>query len=85
MRYRKRWLKVTSLTDPIHLKSRIAVLAMVRAMKYMAEGKIKEGDAMEMKALQYLTEEKLAKSPNSSFSIQFDTSTGMGSPEHGQY
>ena len=65
MRYRKRWLKITSLTDPIHLRSRKALLAAMDAwslatnnQSVMApgQGMTMERNALEV-AVKYLNDE----------------------------
>jgi hypothetical protein len=88
MRYRKRALKVSSLTDPIHLRSRRAVLAMMGAIKAMGSGKVEDlqlADALEKKALQWLGEERIARNPGGTWKLKVDTRTNFASPEHGRY
>lgn len=78
MRYRKRWRKVTSLTDPIHLRSRKAIIEAMKAWSLsdnnqavMAPG---QGVQMERAALkiavEYLNDEWRSMHPNEGLDIQ---------------
>jgi hypothetical protein len=73
MRYRKRSIKITSLTDPIHLKSKLAVLTMMRSMKELSSEKpnFELATQFEAKAVQFLIEEQASRNPNETFDIQF--------------
>lgn len=81
MRYRKRMLKVVSLTDPLHLKSKLSVMAIMRSIKALLDGKVDDAEKMEQKAFQYLSEEQQSRSPNTGFSFQFNTATSMSPQE----
>lgn len=87
MRYRKRMLKIDSLTSPLHLRSRLAILAAVGSLSALRSEKpdLQTSEALEKKALQYLTEEKIARNPAGVWHIQFDRQTSMASPEQGMY
>jgi hypothetical protein len=87
MKYRKRALKISSLSDQLHLRSRLAILAAIGSVEAVRREQpdFQASQALEAKALQYLSEEKMARNPSGTFSIQFDTRTSMGSYEHAQY
>lgn len=80
MRYRKRSMKITSLTDPLHLKSKLSIMMTMRSMVLVKAGKFQEADQAEQKAFQYLVEEQQSRSPAATFSFQFDNSTYMSDP-----
>jgi hypothetical protein len=78
MRYRKRLLKITSLTDPIHMRSRSA---MLNAMRAIMTG-IQDPNAAQvllMAAKDMLNKEWRATHPNEEFGLQIDPSTWGGS------
>lgn len=87
MRYKKRSLKITSLSDQLHLRSRMAILAALSSIQAMRAEKpdLQTAGVLEAKALQLLTEEKNHRDPHGSFSFSFDTATSMSSPEHAQF
>lgn len=78
MRYRKRLLKVTSLTDQLHLRSRSAIVAMARAIK---SGDLNAQNA----AAEILKDEEAASNPPETFSFEFDPHTDMADPMQGQF
>lgn len=63
IRYRTRTQKITSLTDPLHLKSKLAIVRMVKAIALFDGDKYAEAEKAEMKALQALCEEQSATHP----------------------
>lgn len=70
MRYRKRQLKVTSLTDPLHLKNKLAIVTALRSIKAL-ESDASQAQALELKAIDYLVREQASRNPGETFSIQF--------------
>jgi hypothetical protein len=72
MRYRKRTLKISSLTDPIHLKNKLALVCMVRAVEERYKGNKDAADDFETKSVQYVSEEQMSRNPGENFSLQFD-------------
>lgn len=80
MRYRKRTLKVASLADPLHLKSKLSIVCMVRALDQLYKAKtgdeIAAAGALELKAVGYLADEQSSSNPGETFQIQFDKSWG---------
>lgn len=84
MRYRKRTLKITALTDLLHLKSKLAILEAMRAVKCLADGKVTDAEPHEKKAVQFLRETETTQAPAGS--VTFDCSdSDMASREQGRY
>lgn len=73
MRYRKRSLKITSLTDPIHLKSKLSIIAAMRAVAEMMADQpdFKKAQGFESVAVRLLLEEQDSRNPAETFDIQF--------------
>lgn len=80
MRYRKRMMKVTSLTDPLHLKSKLAIMMAIRSMVLLKAGKFTEAEQAEQKAFQFLVEEQQSRHPAETMSFQIDNKTYMSDP-----
>jgi hypothetical protein len=77
MRYRKRTLKVSALTDPIHLKSRISIITMMRSLQALRQPQgAQEAAALEMKAVDFLNQEQMRRNPGATFSMQFGSNMG---------
>lgn len=75
--YRKRWNKITSLFEPIPLRSRLAIENMMRALKAMATDPA-AAQAFEALAVGYLTDERINSTPSDQGSLQFDVATMPG-------
>jgi hypothetical protein len=75
--YRKRTAKVTSLTEPIHLRSLAAVEAMLRSLK-AGETDPTAALAFEATALRYLRDERINTGPTAVGMLQFDPTTAPG-------
>ncbi len=75
VKYRKRFLKVTSLSDPLHLKSKLSITLAMRAIASFEKGDLQAAEGYEQKALQMLSEEQLSRNPDEAFSFQYDTRT----------
>jgi hypothetical protein len=82
MRYRKRDLKISSLTDPLHLNSRIAVVEGLRALR-AAKDDAAKAEAYEARAVKYLVEAETARNPSAMFSIELGEN--FASPDQGQF
>jgi hypothetical protein len=78
LRYRKRTLKVTSVWQPLHMHSRMAVVTMVRALKTL-ETDAAQAQVFEDKAVRFLDEDQKARNPGETFQLQFDEGTGWNS------
>lgn len=77
IRYRKRTSKVSSLSDVINLRSRMAIINMLRAIMLQKTDPV-GAQAFEMQAVQYLEEEQNATNPLSGGSLQFEPGTSPG-------
>jgi len=73
--YRKRSQRVSSLYDPLHLRSRMAIENMLRSMQYQAKGDPTNGAIYEAMAIRYLEEEQSALNPHDSMGLQVDEGT----------
>lgn len=71
MRYRKRDQKVKSLTDPLGLKSRLAVVNGLRAVQAQKDNP-DTAAKYEMTAVNYLADELATNNPSQQFSIEVD-------------
>lgn len=78
MRYRKRSFKVASLTDPLHLKSKLAIMCALRSLKLTLDSKYDEADKAEQKAYQYLSEEQQSRHPSDGFLLQIEKNYAPG-------
>jgi len=78
LRYRKRTYKVTSVWQPLHLHSRLAITTMGLAIKMLFDPKSdpQAVEAMEQKATKYLDDDQKARNPGETFQIQFDENAG---------
>jgi hypothetical protein len=77
IRYRKRWRKITSLTDPIHLKSRMAIVLMMQAMLESGTDVASSAAKMAM-ATQLCNEEWQSSNPLETPMVQIDDSIWGG-------
>lgn len=67
LRYRLRTLKISALTDPLHLKSKVALELMLRCLKAMKSAKpdLKTAKDFELQAVQFMREKEIVQSPGS--------------------
>lgn len=75
--YRKRWAKVTSLAEPIPLRSRLAVENMLRALKAQ-ETDPAGAQAYAALAVRYLADERITAGPSETAALQFDADSMPG-------
>lgn len=84
MRYRKRWLKIQSMTDPLHIKSRAAfVSGMFGYRSQIPSGPGGAADpgaaiAHYQLATKLLDDEWSVSNPNQAYQVQFDRATFGG-------
>ncbi len=83
--YRKRTLKITSFTDPLHLRSHEAVLEALRSIKFRDDNNYDAAEAAEAKARQFLTEEQTSSNPGETFHFQIDSGVDFGDPMCGRF
>lgn len=80
MRYRKRTMKVSSVNDPLHLKSKIAIVTMIRSLEAMQKPDgLEMAKALKKEAVEYLEDEQRSRNPGETFTVQF----GPGSWDSG--
>lgn len=77
VKYRRRAMKVDSMFTPLHLRSRLAIEAMMRALK-MEKEDVQSAALHEMNALKYLKDEQAVGRAPTGFTLQFDSSTMPG-------
>jgi hypothetical protein len=78
LRYRKRTLKVTSVWQPLHLHSRMAIVTMVRSMKLL-DTDAASAQVMEDKAMKFLDDDQKARNPGEAFQLEINEDTGWNS------
>jgi hypothetical protein len=71
LRYRKRWVKITSLTDPIHMRSRSAMMNALRAIMTATQDP-NGANVLLMAAKDQLNKEWRATHPHEQMGIQID-------------
>lgn len=75
LKYRKRTLKVTSLTTPLHLKSRQAIIRMATALNFMDKKDYPSADVEMKLAESMLMDEQRSSNPLDNPQIQFSDTT----------
>jgi hypothetical protein len=78
LKYRKRWLKITSLTDPVHMRSRSALFNAMRSIQ-TAQSDPMSANVLIMAAKDQLNKEWRATHPNEELIINIDPSIWGGS------
>lgn len=77
VKYRKRRTKVASMHEPLHLRSRLAIEAMMRAIQ-LEKTDVPAAALHEANALKYLKEEQAIGKAPTGFTMQFDSATMPG-------
>jgi hypothetical protein len=80
MRFRKTVRKVTSMYEPLQLKSRMAIVLAMRALAALDKGDLQRAVGFEQKAVQLISEEQQSRNPSETFDLQFDTKTSWADP-----
>jgi hypothetical protein len=78
MRYRKRWVKITSLTDPLHMRSRNALMNAMRSIQTGMTNP-QGAEMLLMAAKDTLNKEWRSTHPNEELDIQIDSTIWGGS------
>lgn len=78
LRYKKRWLKISSLTDPIHLRSRSAVFNALRSIQTATTDPM-AAQALLQAAKGLMNQEWRATHPHEELTLQFDPAIWGGS------
>jgi hypothetical protein len=84
MRYRLSTLNITKMTDVLNLKSKAALIAAMRALKFLYDGDIDKSNAMEAKAVELISDEEMSRNPGQTFELQFDQRTSWADPLQGR-
>lgn len=85
MRFRTSVFKVTKLTDVINLRSKTAIITMMRALKALEGGQLDVAKGYEQTAVQLANEEQQSRNPAETFTLQYDQKTSWADPLQGQY
>ena len=85
VRFRASTLKITKLSDVLNMKSKTALVTMLRAIKAIEAGQIDVANGFITTAVQLISEEQQSRNPAETFSMQFDTDTCFADPLQGQY
>lgn len=78
LRYKKRWLKISSLTDPIHMRSRSAMFNALRSIQTAVQDP-NSAQVLLQAAKQMLNQEWRATHPQEELILQFDPTIWGGS------
>lgn len=85
MRYRLRTLAITKMTDVLNMRSKTALLTIMRALASLNKGDVKAYAEQEAIAVKLISEEQMSRSPAETFDLQFDTRVCFADPLQGQY
>jgi hypothetical protein len=85
MRFRKTTLKITKMSDVINMRSKTALVTMLRSLKALDVGDINASQGFETVAVKLISEEQMSRNPAETFDIQYDTATCFADPLQGQY
>lgn len=85
MRFRVRQRKITKMSDPLWMKSKTAIVTMMRALKALDAGDANGYAAMEATAVKLISEEQMSRNPDATFDLQYDQGTCFADPLQGQY
>ncbi len=69
--YRKNTLRITSLTDQLHLKSKTAILCALRALEMLRQNQYDQSTAMEATAVRLLSERNQIDNQNENREVEF--------------
>lgn len=73
--YRKRFSRIASVFDQIPLRSSLSVENMLRAIKAQEMGLVDQSEPLELKAVQYLSEDRIKEGASQNPVLEFDTNT----------
>jgi len=85
MRYRASTLKITKMSDVLNMKSKTALVTMLKALKAIEDGKVNDFQGLEAVATKLISEEQTSRNPAETFDLQFDQRTCFADPLQGQY
>lgn len=78
IKYRLRTNRISSLYEPLHLHSPLALTTMMQAVKARKDGDSKAADELELAAQRYLVEHEGAELPTNKVRMQMAPGTGTG-------
>jgi hypothetical protein len=84
MRYRLRTMKITKMSDVLNMRSKTALVTMMRGLKAL-ETDANAYQAQETIAIKLISEEQMSRSPAETFDLQFDQRVCFADPLQGQY
>lgn len=76
--YRLRTLRISSLYDPLHLRSAMALIEMLHSLKARGKDDDKTADTKETNAIRFLGEQEFADNPTDAVRLQFAPGTTPG-------
>lgn len=76
IRYRIRDVKVRSFVDPIHLRSKLAMVAAMMSIKALMDKDLQSAQAFELKATQYLNDEENMRHAGEALTLQVGRNWG---------
>jgi hypothetical protein len=85
MRYRAKTSKITKMSDVLNMRSKTAIVTMLRGLKALEAGDIAAYNGFEKAAVELISEEQMSRNPAETFNLQFDTGTCFADPLQGQY
>ena len=85
MRYRAKTMKITKMSDVIQMRSKTALVTMLRSLKALESGQLDVAKGLEDKAVQLISEEQMSRNPAETFTLQYDQGTCFADPNQGQY
>jgi len=85
MRYRAKTMKITKMSDVIQMRSKTALVTMLRSLKALESGQLDVAKGLEDKAVQLISEEQMSRNPAETFTLQYDQGTCFADPLQGQY
>jgi hypothetical protein len=85
MRYRTSTIKITKMSDVLNMRSKTALVTMMRSLKALEAGTLDVSQGYEQAAVKLISEEQMSRNPAETFTTQYDTRTCFADPLQGQY
>lgn len=85
MRFRTSVFKVVRMTDVINMRSKTAIVTMMRALKALEQGQLDVAKGFTDASVQLANEEQMTRNPAETFTLQYDQKTSWADPLQGQY
>lgn len=84
IRYKLRTLRINSLFAPMHLRSAIALIEMMRSLKSRKDNNAAQADLQEQNAVRFLNEQEGGDNPTENLRLQFHSAVMPGGFENVQ-